>query len=269
MSRHAQDGQPISLFSFQDIITSVAAIMLLITLILMLELIQQSEHANTTAPVETVLNLQQQLAAQQAKLSLFRTRMETVTQSLTEQPALTQSEVLQELQSLQAELAQLRLDAKQLTQQEQRASTRFHVAKDQCAALQVDAPNIQSLEEELATLQRERTRLSIGGQMIFNPPPATDRRAWIVDCSQNQAILIPFGWTGQREVFTKTVLHSLKNQFLYRLESCDPQREYFVFFVRPGGALLYMQVLSELQARGYEVGLELIDQDQEIVFQSH
>ena len=267
MSRH-QDGQPVSLFSFQDIITSVAAIMLLITLILTLELIRQNEHTNTSESVETLTDLQQQLATQQTKLASIRTRMETATQSLTEQPTLTRTEILQESQTLQTELAELRSTSQTLTQREKRSSIKLHAAQDQSQTTSSEMQDIQSLETQLATLRSDVKKMSIGERMIFNPPPVTDRHAWIVDCSPNQAILIPFGWSGKREVFTSTVLHSLKNQFLYRLESCDPQREYFVFFVRPGGALLYRQVLAELQTRGYEVGLELIGQDQEIVFQS-
>lgn len=50
MARRGSAAPPISLFSFQDIITSVAGIIIFLTLMMAVELVQ---HANDSPPVQT------------------------------------------------------------------------------------------------------------------------------------------------------------------------------------------------------------------------
>lgn len=57
MSRRGQNGVAFSLFAFQDIITSVTGIMILVTLILALELLQQMEASPSQRTKEVVQDI--------------------------------------------------------------------------------------------------------------------------------------------------------------------------------------------------------------------
>src|SRR5262245_5426312 len=75
MSRRGRGGTPISLFSFQDIITSVTGIMILVTLILALDVIRRRQGAPDTQTAALTLELQQAASqAQQVQTTLAATR---------------------------------------------------------------------------------------------------------------------------------------------------------------------------------------------------
>src|SRR5687767_1677296 len=119
MSRRGRGGTPISLFSFQDIITSVTGIMILITLILALEVIQNTEKSPQNRTQELTAELQQAaqqaasvqttVAATQAEIEKLRANLTSSETELLATVKVDSAQVSRQLQDL-AELSKL-LDA--------------------------------------------------------------------------------------------------------------------------------------------------------------
>lgn len=62
MSRRGRSGPAISLFAFQDIITSVTAIVIVVVLFLALDLVQRKESARADSPVGVAADLTDRIA---------------------------------------------------------------------------------------------------------------------------------------------------------------------------------------------------------------
>ena len=75
MSRRGRSGHAISLFAFQDIITSVTAIIIVIVLLLALDLTQQKE-GSAGMPLALANELEQRIESVQTELNDIKSQAE-------------------------------------------------------------------------------------------------------------------------------------------------------------------------------------------------
>ena len=77
MRRKRSNQVPITLFSFQDIITSVTAILLLLTLLLAFELVQKAAMARATQPKQVAERVTESLQEIEAQLLELQSKLAT------------------------------------------------------------------------------------------------------------------------------------------------------------------------------------------------
>jgi phage shock protein A len=276
MSRRSNQN-PVSLFSFQDIITSMVGIVLLITLILILQLMSQMSAAPPT-PTRTVQELRQQIAEMQpvltelqdalAELYRVREQSEVFTPSqertdalqstvdrletnvaaaekkideikkrideLQNSPAFRKlTETQQEIDALAAALAGLQQQTKQMT--------------DDAAALQA---KIQELKAKNTALDQQIAN-NPALKLTVTVPQESDKMAFILDYGQGTITVIPTDGSPQQKF-------SSRSQFSSWVSRRDYQKEHFVVYVRPSRFGQYEDIIKELRAKGFDVGLQVI-----------
>ena len=267
----------ISLFSFQDIITSVVGVVLLITLILLLQLISQMSAAppsptmttqelrrqisdiqpvlaelqdsvaalhrareqsevftpsqdQTDALQSTVDRLETNVAAAEKKIDEIKKRVE----ELKNDPVFRQlTETQQEIDELTAKIAELQQQTKEIT--------------DHSAALQA---KIRELKAKSSALEQQIAN-SAALQLKVTVPKNTDKTAFILDYRQGIISVIPTDGS-PKQAF------SSRSQFANWVSKRNYSTEHFVVYIRPSRFGQHEDIIKDLRARGFDVGLQVI-----------
>lgn len=281
-SRRRVSGNPVSLFAFQDIITSVTAIMILMVLILTLEFVTR---ARTAGVVEDHRRVATDLAA---SVRAAEERVKSLQQELAGARAAARNATAESAESLrrrlataQATQAGLERDLARAVEAEARAATERRTAEDRLLAMQAKAADAAGLEAERAAAaaaaralesandaERERQRAVDSGatqptRLLFNPSADGGKVAVIVELAAEGVTVLPpgggdrqpLGWglTGPSFAFTRWLAGRRRGG------------EYIVIMLRPSGIDRYDAVRKAIVAAGIDVGTELVPEDLAIV----
>lgn len=270
-----------SLFSFQDIITSVTAILVLVMILLTIELITRQRNAAKVSPDSTRRHVQ-----------ATATRLESVAANLREEFAarraqrtgytLKQAQVT--LAGFQADLvtAQLRLDETKRTQaavtsllgkvereaaiyaenSKQLATLQRQLDEDRHEADQLEAANRIEQERQEDRKRRGADMPRSGTVLVFNPSPDPGRRAWLVELSGDGVRAALLGDYGPKDFGQDTGSGSAMEDWI---ASLIPKRDYCLLLIRPT-ANRAMETLIErrLTVAGIRFGVDLIGEDQSV-----
>jgi myosin heavy subunit len=266
MSRRGRGGTPISLFAFQDIITSVTGIMILITLILALELIQKTEGSPQNRTNELTAELQQatqQAATVQTTVAATQAEIENIRASLagseTELLAtlkVDSTKVSQQLQDL-AELnklleAELAASTRQV-QEAETASQSIEAEKDSKAQ---DHQTLESINETVQQKIEELKKLRQANRVIFNTSQSGPKTPWLVELGADKILAAEAGKKGPPQSFATPVA------FVTWARKQNRASQYFVLLVKPATITQFETVRQALEKAGFEVGFDLLKADQ-------
>lgn len=260
MSRRVSES-PFTLFSFQDIITSVTGIILLLTLILTLELTMRKFGTAEGADLALVHSLEENIERVQAELAQLRPLVAEGTIAA-ERLASTSVVELQRQITLAGEQT-LRAEAE--SQELQFELIRLQEVEKQTLATQFDREtDRKQLEELLRQAQEAREQVDEmrrTNSLIYSPDPGTGKVPWLVVLETNHIVATRAGSPGESREFSSTSPEGLVRQFLEFARSRSITREYFVLLVKPSGAAAFSDVLDELTSLGFEIGFDVIGED--------
>jgi len=288
MSRKRRGESPISLFSFQDIITSVTAIMILLVLTLTLELITRMGRKGVAADDRKVVEeLTQSIEAmrerckqvEQQTADARKTAQRVASQSVQQLEAERRREQRQ-AESLRQELAALAIKAREARQSRGTAERELleieknaPLARDAAERARRAAAAASELEErnQREGERQELKRNELGdqprnaGKLVFNPPVGEPLKPLLIEVSgdgvavmnESNTEVIDFGWgvAGPPGGFTAW------------LKRCDKTSEYIVIMLRPSGLDRLDATRRAVRDAGLELGVELVNEEIDIVMQ--
>lgn len=273
-------GTRISFFSFQDIITSVTGILILVTLILTLYLEQ-------SVPVSSEQEqLKQRLSAVLNDLTAVTIQNERRQASLRSLEAAPDAErLLTEIRQWQSEIAR---------QSNRLASlTRTLTEREQETAKRAEQLGLSDLRERAGNIQKE-----IEAQRLTNAVLTTEAQAMegqekelqtktAQATNQHRLWLLPdFAGSGKKPVLvtvsrTNVTFERFNEPPASRKEFdaahaeqglsqnlvlWQPDRDYVVFYVRPSGIDLFTRALEIVKRGGFQVGYDAVEEDKQILF---
>lgn len=270
-----------SLFSFQDIVTSVTAILILVMLLLSVELVSRRRSESAANPAATRQNLMTTIE-----------RLETLAQALRDDvaarrsrsPARTPADaerhlarVLRELEASRRHLAEsigTRDAAARLrTEAEARAASRRSDAEEIVRLERQAAEDAELTDrlEESNTKERERQEKRnreiaddsrAGTELVFNAPADANRRAWLVELSRDGINVVLLGG-GRTEKFGGDT--GATGAFFRWSAGLSPEGDYCLLLQRPSAAdSLLEAVQTRLRDRGIRFGIDLIGEEQAV-----
>ena len=124
MSRRGRSGPTISLFSFQDIITSVTAIVTVITLLLALDLVQRKQSKAGDSSGNLAVELVARLAAAEVELAELNAVAGTTDDLVREVAATSPAELRNEIAERQSAIVELERERTRLERQRGQWKTR-------------------------------------------------------------------------------------------------------------------------------------------------
>ncbi|MGI6402022.1 MAG: hypothetical protein ACOX0A_07930 [Thermoguttaceae bacterium] len=256
MSRRKQ-GAPFSLFAFQDAITSVCGVIVLVTLMLALSLAQRvMTEAKTSAVASSkVESVREQVETLQSDLEALNAQVEATTSIDSSALGLSLGEVKAQLANARKRLEGANEESQRLEEEldkleEQEAS--FADVEKRVDDLQKLAENRVQQAEEIAAQE-----FNLQESAVYAFSDSVREKPWYVEVTGSRFIV-----HGAQEKLTFDTWFSFVNWANTRPSSS----EYFVLIVRPSGAKNYNFAFRELEEAGYRHGVDLIGESKPLVF---
>lgn len=254
-----QQGSPLSLFSFQDIITSVTGIMTLITLLLALELSQRK-------PIEPAADTTATTVALQSKQEDLRREIEELRQRFERQ-----RETLGSIAGISVEKIQLERELLEQARRESQAdlaNDQRELARQQkeLDRLQQKTPAQQAQEQELREKQKQLDQdrkklkdLEDSQRVIFRPGSNATTKVWLVDLRATVCLIAPLNQQEAIQVLEAGSETELIGKFKSWL-AAEPgrRREQMVLFARPNAKKIADALQKYFQSQGIVFGLDLL-----------
>lgn len=273
MSRRGRSkGAAISLFSFQDIITSVTAIMILLVLILTLELISSTRQRGVAAEDRRVASgLRASVDAMERDVATLRSELATLQAAATRSAAFSAADTRSREHKAAARARELAEEVALLDSRLRTASAaRRRVEADLLAAGPVrpedSADHVAALEQRVDAMEAanraedERQRQAradtspsnVAASLVFNTPPGELLVPRLVEVSAaGLATVEPDGRQPRR-------FRGPGRDFEAWLEALDSTAEYVVVILRPSGVRRYDEVVEAVRQADVGVGAELV-----------
>lgn len=247
--RRRRAGSGISLFAFQDIITCVMGIMLLLTLMLCLQISTAAVREFT--PEDTVTETLAQVEALQQQI-------ERLSENVNQQQALLNSGAIEDVELLRQQAEQMSNDSERalaaLNEAEQSAlqSAASLQKLQQTAAERKDqVSTTQKLLQQVKDMEAQLQKIQSGDRIIYNGHDSQSKRCWLVEMnSTNEFVAAELGRTMTPQKFSSL---SQLSQWM----SADSSRS-FLLIVKPDSADVFDGLKQELRQKKVTFGFDLL-----------
>lgn len=272
----------ISFFAFQDIITSVSGILILVTLILATELDRPTSRTTHDADPELERKLSETL----------RQQSEVDSQNRNLQALLAAAETAPASEKLEADITRLRSQLadekkKHASIAEQLAASQSAIeARDRTLGLTDLKAQIQRVIQEAESLAREEAKVrdemarldqrvaSVQSKLLklreregklwlIPDKSSTTKEPILATISGSGAKVERFDHPDQAKEFNKA---TARTEFDSYLGDAKPLDQYVVFLVRPSGIELFERLVKLARDKGFEVGFDALEENREIHF---
>lgn len=269
MSRRGRSVAAISLFAFQDIITSVCGIVIVIVLLLAIELTNTRSVPDST---------QKQMAAEVVDTSAELLRLQREIDELTRQTEANDALISrsgqlssveierrsgtlsQDLARLQEQLAAARMKAAELEQQTAQAKVRDASTADQKREL-------AALEAELQKLKEELRQEQDSSRVRFAFPRGEERTGVLAVVSNEQILVGPIDQPTVKERFAGAAIlpgYADASRDFLKWVRANQRGGYVLVLIRPSGTVLWDSLQDDLRSTGVSFGFDLIDESEDV-----
>lgn len=253
---------PISLFSFQDIITSVIGIMVLLLMVLAIELVSRKQGNPTDNLESEIAKLRDEISEVDRQIAQSKVSSTIDVEALAN---LSESSVLEQQAASHAAIDQLK---RQQRDNDDALASVSASASD--AARSADAKRSASASEmakrsmRIAQLERRKEALKSGRLLVFNPQ-ATDKTPWLTVICREGIVLARPDTLNQPRKLTGTSNSDLVRELETFVRSRDPNSEYFVLLLKPSAVGIHREIEELLRRQRFELGWELIGENQTVI----
>lgn len=254
MARKSRNSSPFSLFSFQDIITSVTGIMILVTMMLTLELLQRKEQSPTVRTaelVEQLRNAQQQTAEQITQLESELASTDAIRYD---------SESLrQNIEELNRSTSELRDEVQDLRDQSARTADQLDAVESEAERRLSDEELLAQLEADSEQMEDDLENLRTSNRRIYNASEGDSRVAWLVEVDGDGFTAAQVGVSRAPETFRDI------SRFLGWASGRSREQEFFMLLARPEGIENFYRANQSLLMDGFVVGYDLIPDGETVI----
>lgn len=254
--RRRKSAPPISLFSFQDIITSVTGIMILITLMLGLELVQRTVNSPPRKTAEVTESLQAATDAAASEIEDIKDELRKRQPGVIEAAGLDPASLRRELQDVQELNQQLQQELSASEKQQAEAERRRKQAQSEKDRRAEDSRTLAELREQVAEAEARLQELKQSNRVIFNPASGSAKRPWLVEVSDRGLLVGEAGKAQKPQSFAGLA------PFREWAARRNADAEYFVLLVKPAGVDTFYAVSQALQQLKFDVGYDLLTASQ-------
>lgn len=252
-----RSGPVVSLFAFQDIITSVTAILIVVALMMALELVEQpqAEAASPAAHAKATI----------AALETAEAERDEIKDLLADE-----SEAVREAAGTSA--AELRRDITALEDEAERVNAQIVAGRKQAEALaeaasavevrRFDAAEtveeLESVRRRVEELEAEVEESKTDDRVVFTLPKGFNKPGWLVVLAGDSITAAPLGAKARPISFGA-------DESAFLDWAGDRRGDYFLLLVRPSGVDAFDAVDTDFRARGFTYGYDVIGADTKVL----
>lgn len=256
MARRRQTSAPMSLFSFQDIITATTGILILLALVLALSLITQGAES----AVEVEFADADRLAYRQsliAEIESLRKRSTEIAEQSASLMATSPSEIRRQSSQAADTITKLRLSIANAKTKLQEQQTQLKDMEQEATSAALKS-QLENLNEEIEQTNLRLDRVTRNNRVVYNIGN-TDRTPWLVEVRGDSILAAKAGVKAKPESFNAPAQF---NRFAVGLPNSE---QYFVILIAPSGIQNAEAIRLFLSEKSVDTGLVLIGEDQVVV----
>ena len=268
MSRRGRSGPVISLFAFQDIITSVTAIVIVVVLFLALDLVNRKQGQASESPAVLADELVARIADVEAELIKLRQELartdELVQQVASTSPAELKAEIARHERTIEDQRRELqRQDERQkrlVAQQQATAAEKFDLSPSQ--------QRLEQTLQEARELQGQLDQEKQENRVLFTLPRGSNQKGWVAVVEADKITIAPFGRPAKPQVFVTTgvILKTTAADALADWIVRNQLRSaYFLVLIRPNGSRTFGVLEEALREKSVSFGFDLIDGERSVL----
>ena len=269
MSRRGRSGPAISLFAFQDIITSVTAIVIVVVLFLALDLVQRKESARADSPVGVAADLTDRIAELKRELERLQAETTQADATVRELAQFSPAELQAEVAAAERLLQDLQSRGKELTARHEVWESRQKAALAARFDLRPQQLQLERTRQANQDLQREIEEGRNDKRPIYGLPRGITAGGWVAVIEEEKIFIAPLGKRARPLQFEQgafpLVTGTAAGAFLQWITDEKQQRAYFLLLVRPGGADQFYEIESNFNDTSTLYGFDVIDAQQVIL----
>lgn len=256
--RRRNSAPPISLFSFQDIITSVTGIMILVTLMLGLELVQRTENSPQQKTNELSAEMESTLETVAVEIGTVKEQLRERQQQVMDFAGIDPLALRQELADVEEINQRLAGELSTSERKRREAGHREEAAAAEKTRRDTDRRLVEELQERIKEAQAELRRLKDSNRVIYNPAAGTSKRPWVVEISDQGFLAAEIGKAERALQFADA------SSFRRWAARRDSRTEYFVLLIKPTGIDKFDAVSEALKKLNFDLGFDLLTASQTI-----
>lgn len=257
MPRRRRGSAPFSLFAFQDIITSVTGIMVLVTLFLALELVQRKEGSPPEQTKKITEDIHTTMVQNQAEAAELEKRQRELSALLNEMAAYDTAAVRREIANLQAANKKLQEEAEEQARERDDADRRKKQAEAEATRIEQDRRDLDEILKKTRTKQAQLDKLKQSKRLFFNASEGAGKTPWLVELTEDHITVAQVGSVAAPRQFETT------DQLVAWAKQRNRNSEYFVLLVKPDGIEKYVEVYPALrQGLKFDIGFDLLTEEQ-------
>lgn len=245
-----------SLFVFQDVITCVMGIMLLLTLMMCLQITAVVAPADAAPAAKMVNELQQQAAALSAEIAALESEAAEQT-SLLNSGAIDDPNLLRDRSlTLNNDNKLAQADISGLWDQAVQAESTLAKLTDTQAERIEQATETQQLREDNSNRAQRLENLKSGRRVVYNAHDSNSSSCWLVELSDTSTFVV--AELGQRKAPVRfQTVEALKSW----IERQNRQGCVFLLVVKPAAAGILDSLTDDLRRSKVSFGFDLLPQD--------
>ena len=242
MRKRGHRSSVLSLFAFQDIITSVTGIMILVTLVLALELLYRKENAPPRKTAEILVKLESAIVKSQARIEELRGRARDNETRIGRYAGIDIANVHDDLENLKNLNGVLTDEVSELANEAVAASGRVEDARNVMSAHSDDRETIKNVLAEGEQVEQQIEDLKRSGRVIFAPSQDSHKTPWLVEITGDKITVARYGEHARSKEYGSST------DFMRFIHAREPTSDYFVLFVKPDGIKVFQEVRQLLES---------------------
>jgi len=261
MRRRRAEGPVISLFAFQDIITSVTGILLLVTLMLALELIEHDGRSAASVADDAADRLRQLTAALSAERDALRARAAAPVST----SALTEAELGRRVAYAKEEVDAAAKKNQTLTQKRDDANRKREASEAALFDLRDALAEAERLDAETEELRKEAKKPK---GLVGRVPP---QGGWLIDVSGTRITAAPLKIKATPPSFPVASgdpdperPDETTRRFARWSSEPDVAGSYLLLVVRPSGIHRFQHIEGLFSTKGRAFGFEPVGEDEAV-----
>lgn len=259
MSRRGRNNSGFSLFAFQDIITSVTGIMVLITLVLALELLQRKVATPAARTAQVTDELEKTVNDNKQTIQQLKRQLEQSKRLVEEFASVDINRVRFELKELKEQRQQLNQEIVKLEAQQRDAMSRLAEARAKRRDRSADPETLEELQRQLSEAEQQLAKLKQANRVIFNPSEGQSKSPWLVEVARDSLKVAKVG--ASVAPLTFDTVDRFKTWAAGRRQSS----EYFVLLVKPSGVDSFAELRAMLKGLNFDLGYDLLTENQNAI----
>ncbi|MEO2016290.1 MAG: hypothetical protein ABGZ53_18170 [Fuerstiella sp.] len=254
--RKRKNNSGFSLFVFQDIITCVMGIMLLVTMMMCLQITAVIASAKQTPAEETIRQMQQQAAALSAEIASLQSTVDE-NASLLNSGAINDPDLLRDRSvTLDNDNQLAKIDVKALWEQQTSGQKTLDTLKKTAQRRSDQTRQTELLKQDNENLDEKVKQLTRGDRVVYNAHTSESETCWLVEMvTTTEFLAAELGQRRQPRGFSSR--SELTSWILQRHHSGT----VFMLIVKPAAADVLEQLTTDLRAQNVSFGFDLLPQN--------